>query len=351
MRTLVHRRQARQAAPATQGPGSTVGPLLARLTAPLTWVGWLSLGGAAFMLILWAWGRVIGGVPSEVGPLDLAGLAVLGQLASLGTVLLPAALELGYPGVARRNPWLLRGTLLLAIAILARPLISFVQDWAMNALVQTGDGVEFDQSDIEFAVVQALALSASLLLSLGGLAFLRGLLLAGARPGDSVLVAFAFVGVAVWVAALLPSFGQLWASDRALVSATNVIGILVGLCQAAATGGIVAALLAGAFRRLQPHLGWAFGVATAIAMGVATIAVPVQVLLGPSTRPDGSQDYWLPTVLAVLNIVSPLLLLVACLAGIGRGTEARRDVMPRHRGHLVRGDRRLRPAGGPSGAG
>ncbi len=346
MRTLVHRRQARQAAPEALGPGSTLGPLLARLTAPLTWVGWLSLGGAAFMLSLWVWGGVIGGVPSEPGlDLNLAGLAVLGQLASLATILLPAALEFGYPRVARRNPWLLRGTLLIALALLARPLIAFVQDWAMNALVQTGDGVQFDQSDIAFAVVQALALSASLVQALGGLAFLRGLLLAGARPRDPVLVAFALAGVGVWVAALLPSFGQLWASDRALVSTTNVLGILVGLCHAAITGGVVAALLAGAFRRLQPHLGWALGVATAIAMGVATIAAPALVLLGPWTRPDGSQDYWLPTVLAVLNIVSSLLLLAACLAGIGRGTKERRVEWPRRRTYVVTGDRRLRPAG------
>lgn len=345
MRTLVHRRQVvRTVAP--RGPGSTVGPLLARLTAPLTWVGWLSLGGVAYMLILWAWGRVIGGVPSDVGLLDLAGLAVLGQISSLATVLLPAALELGYPGVARRNPWLLRGMLLLALAPLSRPLAGFVQDWASNALFQTGDGRQFIQSDIAFAFGQTLALIGDLLQALGWLAFLRGLIVARARPRDSVLVAFALAGVAVWVAALLPSFGQLWASDRLIASASNGLGILVGLCHSAATAGVVAALLTGAFRRLQPHLGWAFGVATAIAMAAANIAVLVQVLLGPWTRSDGTPDYWLFTALAGLNIGSSLLLLAACLAGIGRGTDLRGDVLPRHRAYVVRGDRRLRPAGG-----
>ncbi|HEY5629086.1 MAG TPA: hypothetical protein VIR16_06210, partial [Candidatus Limnocylindrales bacterium] len=339
MRAFIHRRQILPPTAESSGPGSTVGPVLRRLIAPLTWIGWLSLLGAASSLVVWLWGRVMGGVPSDVGQ-DFATLGALRQLASFATILLPAALELGYPGVARRNPWLLRGTLLLALALLSGPLTSFVWDWASNALF--GDGGQFDQSDIAFALAQALALAGALLQALGWLAFLRGLMVARARPRDAVLLAFALAAVALWVGALLPSFDQLWASDRPIFSATNVIGILVGLCHAAATAGVVAALLSGALRRLQPRLGWAFGLATAIAMAAATIAIPVQVLLGPWTQPDGSQDYWLLNVYTALNIGASLLLFAACLAGIGRGTDARRDVMPRRHAFLVSGDRRVR---------
>ncbi len=343
MRTLVHRTQVPTTAPGTLGPGSTVGPIVSRLAAPLTWVGKLSIAGAAFSLIVWAWPWAMGGVPLESG--DLTALVLLREIASIATILLPAALEFGYPRVARRNPWLLRGTLLLALALLARPLAGVVQGWAMNALLQAGDRAQLFESEIAFALVQVLAISCVLLEALGWLAFLRGLFLAHARPRGAVMVAFALAGIAVWVAALVPSFGQLWASDQALLSTTNAIWILVGLCRAAATAGVAAALLAGAVWRLQPHLGWALGAATAVAMAAAAIADPVQVLLGPWARPDGSQDDWLLAAVAALDIATSLLLLGACLAGIGRGTNERRGEWPRRRAYVVTGDRRLRPAG------
>jgi hypothetical protein len=201
-------------------------------------------------------------------------------------------------------------------------------------------------TDVEFAFSQALAVARVLLSVIGWLAVFRGLVITGARPRAAVAAAFVLAGTAVWILAIQPSFHQLWISDQMLMSVTNMATIVVATLQPAVTGAVVAALLTGAFRGQRPRLGWRLGAAAAIAIAGASIVILAQVLLGPSTRPDGSQDYWAFTVSSVLDSASWLLLVHACLAGIGRGTEERHVTWPRRRVYVVTGDRRLRPAGG-----
>ncbi len=341
MRTLVHRRQVSTAAPGSLGPGGTIGPLVGRLAAPLTWIGKLSAAGAACYLIAWAWPWAMGGVPIESG--DLTAMVVLRQIASIATILLPAALEFGYPGVARRNPLLLRGVALLALSQVVAPVIRFVQDWASSTLFLMPDT---GTADLPLVFGQAVTVARILILVVGWIAIFGGLVAAGARPRRGLARAAILAVVIVGLAADLRFFDQLWMRDYLLASVMNALAIIVGLAESAILAACFAAVLTGAFRQLRPLLGWSLGVASGLAAAGAFVANLVSMLALSSVQPGDTPDYTLFNVANVLNSASMLLLLLACLAGLGSGTEERRVAWPRRRLHVVSGDRRLRPAGG-----
>ncbi|MHB8960274.1 MAG: hypothetical protein ACYDAN_11660 [Candidatus Limnocylindrales bacterium] len=341
MHRLVHRTQVRTAAPEALGPGGAIGPLLRRLTAPLTRIGWLSIVGAAAYLVVWAWPWAMGGVPIETS--DLTALVTLRLLASIATILLPAALEFGYPAVARRNPLLLRGVALLALSQGAMPLIGLVRAWASSTLFPMPDT---GSVDLRLVFGQALTVARVLILVLGWTAILGGLIAAGARPRRGLAGAAILAVVGVALAADLRFLDQLWMSDYVLASVLNVLAIIIGLAESAILAAGFVALLTGAVRQLRPLLGWSLGVAAGLAVAGALVANVLSMLVLSSIQPGGTPDYTLFNVANVLNSASMPLLLLACLAGIGRGTDERRVARARRRAYVVSGDRRLRLAGG-----
>src|SRR3954470_10780788 len=113
------------------------------LVAKLTWLGWLSLAGAAAYLVLnlgfllddgvLSGGRLLGTVPATL------------RVAGFGAMLaLPAALELGGAGARVAVPRLMRGAVLLATAELVRLVVAEIQHRAFES-----DALALDPFDFE----------------------------------------------------------------------------------------------------------------------------------------------------------------------------------------------------------
>ena len=343
---LVHRRRIRPDAPAAKGPGGTIGPLL----APLTWIGWLSILAAVAYLVIKTWPLATAG--GGLRPDDFRPTAVLATIGTTALVLLPAALELGYPAVARRNRWLLAGVVVLAVSPLARPLGNVASDWIAGLLSPDPNLFGVDQPSVDpfyvsMAVSQLVGVVLAVVRLAGWVAVYRGLAAAGARPGRRLLVPSVLVVAAV--SATLDGLaiaGITGSTDagQVVVVASSVAALAVNLVASAATAAVMVALLRGAAQRRVPLAAWRFGAAAALAWIIAFALELVLAVWRPEQ--DGGLFVALLTVAGLLNgFVTWALLVAACLAGLGRGTAERRGLGPRRSAFVVRGGRRLRPAG------
>ena len=317
MATIVHRRPLRSPAPELRGPGASL--------SSLTWVGWVSLVVAAAWFV--AGLRPIldmGDVRSWRWP-DVAWLAWR-ELADAVLIALPAALEWGVPGARRRTPLLLRGTVLLALLMVARGILTLVQGWLF-------DTVGFE-GDFESPVWLSLTLVqlGTIVVGIGGVwALSDGLIDAGARIGRRLLAAASVTGV-VLVTWIVPFYAV---SPDALGSALsqplfwlNLVGLILYVIDTVLWSIVAVRLMAGFGARLRPERAWAIG---ALA-GAAMIAVRAFSMLLSIT---GGQDAWLTVVAQLLYGAPWILLVLSLLAGLGRGHE-RRDVPPRRMRLFIR---------------
>jgi len=348
MTTLVHRRRLPPVLSEPRGPGGTIGPALSRQLAPLTWVGWLSIVAAVAYLLSEAWTLLAqGGGPQSDSFLWLGVVRALGAAAA---ILAPAALELGYPGVGRRNARLLTGLALLALAVLLRPVVGFASDRAADILYQgsevvVGDQPPPDPTMILIALHQSLDVGRELVTLAGWVWLCRGLLAAGSRPPWR-LVVIAMLAVVVVDAAYNVAF--LPALVDAGVWVGNVVTVVVGMVVGSAATAAAVILIWGARRGLLPTVAWRLGAAAAaslLAVWILALAFSFALQVGGLPGPEQVPvDMTLLTASTTLGDLATVLLFGACLAGLGRGPARRRVVGPRRRRFQIRGDQRLREA-------
>jgi len=311
--TIVHRRPATRRAPeAPRGPGGTFWSL--------TRVGWLFavLGAGMFVWdmrflldlggpVQWSWPAVL--------------QAILGALRGAAVVAMPAALELGVPGARTRTRWLYRGLVLLALEQLARPVLSQLQQLAIDAIGTDAIQPSINQP-ISLALVMA-ALAVNLLALAGTWSLSDGLADAGARPRRPILVVVVAVTMAVTLAAYLPGFGFFQEGAvfdlSSLALWSNLLGLVVGLVEIALWAVVATRLVAGFLdRRLRPREAWMYGGLAGVLLLVVRIAYPVIVMA--KVEGDG--------LTLALNAVAAgpwIFLFIAFTAGLGRGRERRAE--------------------------
>lgn len=349
MARLVHRRRVRAAASddEAKGPGATLGPLVARLLAPFSWIGRLSLLASAAYLLLVARPLVTG----ERGALSGADLAevIASLLGSVAVILLPAALEYGG---ARRNGRLLMAFGLLAAAEVLRPIVGGAFGLLGNVLAAPAapQGEDAAVNDPMAGLMVASSWFAIVLatLAIGGWATAyRGLVDAGARPARPAVVAVVMAVLAVAAAGdmrLLFALPEGLGSWEVPMVATDVVGLFANALLAVAASAAAVALLAGAAGRLLPRLAWRLGAAAGIGVFLSdAVLLPLALLL-----PIDAEVSWPPLLVGgstVIHVAGSLLLFAACLAGLGRGTGTSRPVARRSRAFVVHGERHQRAAG------
>jgi hypothetical protein len=312
--TIVHRRVVPASGPApARGPG-------ARFDS-LTWIGYASAVAAFGWLVftlrplldagdmrLWDWGQVA--------------RLVFTALRNAAVVGLPFALELGVPGARTRTPWLMRGSVLLAIEQLSHPLVSAAQDYLSSVLEPTSTPY-----DTPLGLALGLARLALNLLAIGGAwALADGLFDAGSRPRRNLVAAVVVAGMALSAVAYLPLYG-FWPGAGATFDLgtplfwMNLAGIVMGFIEIAIWFAVGVRLVAGVPFRLHPRLGWVLG---AIA-GASSLAIRFG---GPLLVLGRIQDEGVATAAFIIGTGMWMVLFLAFAAGLGRGRE-RRDGRPR----------------------
>lgn len=341
MQRLVHRRGVGITAAAPAGPGSTIGPLARRVAAPLTGVGWASLAGAAAYLVIALWPYVVDG--RRIGDQGDSLLTVALRVAGALEVALPAAIEWGYPEVARRNRRLLLGLAVLAAAEFLAPPVRYLESTLFEAVLSgaTGD----DPTPMLMLLSQVVGLAFGVLGVAGWTALLLGLGRAGARPRAIVLVLVVAAGVVLSGLAYVVPVARAGNLDVPFGDPAYIASFAMTLVYQAVLIAVALTLLAGAWQRLVPRRAWWLGAVAAIALFAGFGADLLQSALNPTTA-DGSTDL---TLVIVGNLLEGgavwLLLLFACLLGLGRGTDRRAAGRPRGTAFALRGGRRFRPAG------
>jgi hypothetical protein len=347
MTTLVHRRTLQPVVAEPRGPGGTIGPILARYTAPLTWIGWLSILGAAGYLI-WRvpllWQGAFSDESGEFNPVHVLGL--LPMVGNAALILLPAAVELGYPNVARRNRWLRTGAALIALQRVGSTASGPLSGLVLSAGLGQDGSADTDPAVVVQGMVLAVDVGLAVVLVAGWLAFAYGLWRAGARPSQSVLMVV--VGAVVVLQALVLGIEVLsadWTSVSGVTLGIFGVRILIAFADAAATAALTITLLWGAKEGLLPRRAWRIAVIAAFMSAIALVFGQFVILVLTSDLATLALNVTLDVAAAW-----PLLLMVACLAGLGRGEEAWRPWPPRRRSYfIVYGERRLRADALPSG--
>lgn len=312
MATIVHRRMAPRRDPEPpRGPG-------ARLDA-LTWIGWAS-AVAAFGFLVFGLRPL-----AEMGDVrswnfGQAWDLVRGALRDASIAFLPAALELGVPGARSRTPWLMRGTVLLAVEQVARPAL----DWARNQYVELVPEAMTAGYDTPVGLALLLVtLGVTILGIAGAWALADGLADAGARPRRAIVVAVVGLGTGLALAAYLPPYiGESSPIDvGTVVGWVNVVGLGAAFLDIAVWLMAGTRLLSGAFLRLLPRTAWILAFLAGLSLVAVQLSFPVF-------------SAWLPVpveVLVAFGLVSAMgwvALALAFLAGLGRG-RTRRDGPPR----------------------
>jgi hypothetical protein len=221
---------------------------------------------------------------------------------------------------------MVRGTVWLALLLAARGALSLIQGW----LVDTADF----QFDFESPVGLSLTLVqlGTVLIGIAGVwALSDGLIDAGSRIGRRLLAAAIAVGL-ILVTWIVPFYA---ASAHNLGSALgqplfwlNLVGLVLYLVDTVLWCIVAVRLMAGFGAHLRPGRAWVIG---ALA-GAAMIAARAFSMLLNITGGRGD----LLTVVAQLLDGAPWILLVlAFLAGLGRGRE-RRDAPPRRMRLFIR---------------
>jgi hypothetical protein len=337
MTALVHRRRLRPVAPEPKGPGGTIGPIFVRYTWPLTWVGWLSILAAGAFL-LWQLPQQLGyRFSDESDTFDVTRwLGLLPTFGDAALILLPAALELGYPNVARRNRWLRAGTALIALQQVGSAATGPLFGWLVDAGIAIDPSADGDPTVGLQVMFLAVGVGLGVVAVAGWLAFARGLWRAGARPTPRVLMAVvAAIAVPQVVELAIVAVPAAWAS----LSVIFGVRLLLGVVEIAASAAVATAFLWGAKERRAPRRAWRIG---AIAAVMFAISYAFGLVVVWAQRSEFAPLAF--TSLLGLGATWPLLLMVSCLAGLGRGTEARPS-RSRRRRFVVKGERQMRGEG------
>ena len=181
----------------------------------------------------------------------------------------------------------------------------------------------------------------------GWLSIVSGLAAAGARPRRPLLVV-AIVALTAPPAVMgLDSFLTVLANPDVLwdlVAPLPIAGVLlvIGIAGSAARAAAIVALVVGARHGLRPRLAWRLGVAAAGALVLGVVLGLVPWLPVWQSAAQGGMSIPLYVASTVLDIAFRALLLGACFAGLGRGTDERHVAM--WRVFWVWGERRFRPA-------
>ncbi len=316
MAKIVHRRPVRVPAPELRGPGASL--------SALTWVGWVSLIAA----VAWFVNGMrpvldMGDIRSWSWP-EVAWLARK-SIADASVIALPAALEWGVPGARTRTPVLMRGAVLLALANLLRGAVSIVPQLLFVSL-----DADFAPDSASWLSFWMLEMGVSVVVIAGVWTLSDGLIDAGARIGRRLFMAAIVAGLAL-VAWLVPLQVSADALGGTLGLPTALLG-LAGLALAAIDSVlwcvVAVRLMAGFGARLRPRRAWAIG---ALAGAAMIAARTFSMLLGIT----GGQGAWLTVVAQLLAVAPWILLVLALLAGLGRGRE-RRDAPPRRMRLFIR---------------
>jgi hypothetical protein len=309
MAHIVHRRIARDLPPRPpRGPGASLDAL--------TWIGWASAVAAFGFLVFglrpltelgdmgfWDWNQV--------------GFTVLETVRRAAFVALPAALEWGVPGARRRTPWLLRGTVLLALEQVARPVIDFAREQYFERVLEAAD-LGFD-TPAGLALV-LVSLAVAVVGIAGAWALSDGLADAGARPRRAVVMGVVAGGTALALYAYLPLYGfftegVVQETDK-LLWWLNVTGLALGFVDIALWLMIGVRLVAGLPFGLHPRRAWVVAAVT----GACILGHRLLTFMLPLADLAASELSW---GLRILADGAWVLLLVAFAAGLGRGRESR----------------------------
>ncbi len=313
-------------APELRGPGASL--------SALTWVGWVSLVVAAAWFANGIRPVLDMGDIRSWNWLEVARLAWW-SITDASIIALPAALEWGVPGARLRTPLLLRGTALLATQVLGGGAVTLAQTWL------------FEATDLAFDLESPVGLSLGLLrvgmgvIGIAGVwALSDGMLDAGARIGRPRLAAAIVVGVILgaWLVAFyLPQDDELGSALGQPLFWLNLAALFLYTVDTVLWCIVAVRLFVGFQARQRPRRAWAIGMLAGVVL-IAARLVSILPILG------GQQDAWLSVVVQLLlSVVAQLLLggapwillVLALLAGLGRGRE-RRDPPPRRMRLFIR---------------
>lgn len=339
MAKLVQRRSIRRDDPEAKGPGGALIPLFASLTL----VGWLSIAAGAAYVALQIVPPLVSGAAIDVEWLgSLAAAVVLGRAA---TMLLPAAVQFGFPRVGRRNPRLLLGLVLLAGAQVVFLVAQGVGGWVLRSLYEQ-PVVEggLDPTTVAQVVLTVFSLAYSTVEILGWAWVYRGLRAAGASVTRRVVasaVTAAMAAEGVTYAWLLVVYMGPSTSEVSIGLVFDILAIGLGLGSLGATMAVAVLLVAGFRQRLVPRSAWGagavYGILTAVVLILGIVGMVGRVLSG-----EGRSDAAVSIALGLPGLAAPFLLLAAFALGLGRGTQDRQAPARTVARHWVTGGRRFR---------
>ena len=314
MASVEHRRVLSAAEASAQRPK----PILARLPP----IGWLF---TAIAVGYFAWELRPLLEPGALDAMDLpdGAMFVARNLGDALTIALPAALLFGYPGVHRRNRWLWRAAVTMAVAYLAQYVLTMASGWILQNLYpftsRLYDATVKPGVTALVAVVWSLPLIGFALVAVAWWMLAKGLADAGARPSRVAVVAIAAVALGLSLLSITP----LLLGDSAPVELDDQLrlGITIPVTLAIVAFSFVAALrlVIGWWSGLVPWMAWAIGAA----WGVLTIGVPIIAMALQYAGPRGLPE-WAWTAYALLTLAQGYLLFIAFALGLGRGPALRR---------------------------
>ena len=233
----------------------------------------------------------------------------LGDAAMLA---LPAGLLLGFPAAGRRNRWLLRGVVLVALAQLARPALDAAQQWAFDGGLYGPSGEATGPVGL---AVTMLSVATGLLSLAGAWSTSDGLAEAGARPRRAAVIAIAAAAVGVQGAFIVRYVIN---GEANLLSSygLDLLRIALSLAVIALWFVVAARLLVGAVAGLVPSRAWVVGGIAGGLLLAVQLASSVFELLGGLG--DFSGLVW--PVMSIASSAVWVLLLAALAMGLGRDT-------------------------------
>jgi len=274
--------QRRFLAPAEAKARRPVGP--AQRLGPVGWV-------FAVLAVGWA---VVALRPltefSAFDSVDKDALLIVQTLGDVAILALPAGLLLGFPGARRRNPWLFRGVVLIALVSLVQPALRALQTWVLDQVDLSAGG---------FSPLYAATAMVSLAIGIVSLA-------------------------AVWAVSVV---------DNGLAIFRNgildIASFAISVAFYAAWYVVAARLVVGFTLGLVPRRAWAVGALAGALFIIGSLATTLQVWAG---------QFWGASLsfgpaLQVASSSVWVLLLAALALGLGRGTNRRageRRRLPRY---------------------
>jgi hypothetical protein len=240
-------------------------------------------------------------------------MLVVRTLGDVAIVALPTGLLLGFPGARRRNPWLFRGVVLLALVQLLQPAIRALQGWVFE---QVDPGVE-GFSPL-YAALTMLSLAVGVISLAAVWAVSDGLFDAGARPHRAFLFVVGGAAVVLDLALIVP-----YVAANGLGIFTNgvldLVSLALSLAMAVLWYVVVARLVVGFAAGLVPRRAWALG-AIAGAMFILELLASTFLLWAGQA---GRVAVDLAPLLLVAASAVWILLFAAFANGLGRGPSRR----------------------------